>query len=105
MRRWFHAREPQAIGKILGQVIINNRYATSESNAVLEDAWAKVVDPAIAARTKPTGINRGKFEVTVAHSAIAQELSFDAVRITKQLQEAFPKTKINGVRYRVGTIG
>jgi predicted nucleic acid-binding Zn ribbon protein len=105
MRKWFYAREPQAIGKVLGQVVINNRYASSESNAALEQAWASVVGPAVAARTQPTGIQRGKFEVTVAHSAIAQELSFDAGRIVKKLAEAFPETRITGLRYRVGTIG
>ncbi len=104
LRRWFYAREPQAIGKILGQVVINNRYASSGSNAALEEVWAKVVGQAIAARSQPTGIKRGQFEVTVAHSAIVQELSFDAARITKQLQEAFPETRITGVRYRAGTI-
>jgi hypothetical protein len=105
MRRWFHAREPQPIGKVLGQVVINNRYASSESNAALEQAWAKIVGQAVAARSRPSGVKRGQFEVTVAHSAIAQELSFDSGRITRQLQQAFPEARITGVRYRVGTIG
>lgn len=103
-RRWFHAHEPQAIGKVLGQVLLNNRYASTETNAALVDAWASVVGNAIAKRSQPTGVRRGKFEVTVAHSAIAQELSFDERRLVRGLQQALPETKITGMRYRVGTI-
>ncbi len=103
--RRFHARQPQPIGKILAQVVINNRYATNQTNAALEETWSTIVGPIMAGRTKPTGVNRGMVEVTVAHSAIAQELSFDAGRITRELQQALKETKITGVRYRVGTIG
>ncbi|MCO6043145.1 DUF721 domain-containing protein [Aeoliella sp. ICT_H6.2] len=104
-RRRFYGHEPQAIGKVLAKVVINNRYACGESNAALEEAWAKIVGQAFAARSQPTGIKRGKFEVTVAHSAISQELTFDQRRIVSELQKSFPEIKITGVRYRVGTIG
>lgn len=104
-RKRFYALEPKAIGQVLARVVINNRYAAGESNAALADAWADIVGQAFAARTQPTGIKRGKFEVMVAHSAITQELTLDGPRILTALQKAFPETKITGLRYRVGTIG
>lgn len=104
-RRWFHAHEPQPIGKVLGQVLINNRYASTEANTALADAWTAVVGQAIAKRSQPTGVRRGNFEVTVAHSAIAQELSFDQPRLVRGLQEKLPEVKITNVRFRIGTIG
>lgn len=104
-RKRFYALEPKAIGQVLARVVINNRYAAGESNTALADAWADIVGQAFAARTQPTGIKRGKFEVMVAHSAITQELTLDGPRILAALQKAFPETKITGLRYRVGTIG
>ena len=103
-RRGFYFREPQSIGKVLAQVVIKNRYACNDSNAALTEAWKKIVGQPFGDRSQPTGIKRGKFEVTVAHSAIVQELSFDQTRIVRELQKAFPETKITGVRYRVGTL-
>ena len=104
-RRRFYAREPQSLGKVLATVMIKNRYASNESNSALAEVWAKIVGQAHAARTLPTGVRRGKFEVTVAHSAIAQELSFDSRRILAALQQQIPEAKITEIRYRVGTIG
>ncbi|QDU53825.1 hypothetical protein Pan181_00030 [Aeoliella mucimassa] len=104
-RKRFYAREPQALGKVLAQVVIQNRYACNDANVALVEAWERVVGNQFAKRSRPTGIKRGKFEVTVAHSAIAQELSFDQIRIVKQLQQAIPEAKITGLRFRVGPIG
>lgn len=104
-RRRFYAREPQSLGKVLATVMIKNRYASSNSNAALTEVWEKIVGQAHAARTLPVVVRRGKLEVTVAHSAIAQELSFDSRRIIAALQQQLPEAKITDVRYRVGTIG
>lgn len=103
-QRRFYARQPQAIGKVLAQVVINQRYACTEANAALEAAWTGAVGQALAARCQPTGIHRGKFEVTVAHSAIAQELSFDTARILQRLRQELPEANLTGVRYRVGVV-
>ena len=104
-RSAFYAREPKAIGQVLARVVINNRYAAGQTNAALAEAWAEIVGQAFAARTQPTGVKRGKFEVIVAHSALTQELTLDGPRILAALQKAFPETKITGLRYRVGTVG
>lgn len=104
-RRRFYAREPQSLGKVLATVMIKNRYASSSSNAALAEVWEKIVGQAHAARTLPTAVRRGKLEVTVAHSAIAQELSFDSRRIVAALQKHLPEARITDVKYRVGTIG
>jgi predicted nucleic acid-binding Zn ribbon protein len=104
-RRRFYAREPQSLGKVLATVMIKNRYASNSSNAALAEVWEKIVGQAHAARTLPVAVRRGKLEVTVAHSAISQELSFDSRRIIAALQQQLPEAKITDVRYRVGTIG
>lgn len=104
-RRWFHARQPQAIGKVMGQLVIQNRYACNEANDQLDQIWATAVgNEKIAARCQATGLKRGKLEVTVAHSAIAQELSMDSARILQRLRAELPETTLLGVKYRVGVI-
>lgn len=103
-RRRFYARQPQPIGKVLGQVVLQKRYACRETATQLDGVWVEVVGPARARRSKATGIRRGKLEVLVAHSALLQELSFEAQRITAALRTALPGSNIEGVKFRVGRI-
>ncbi len=103
-RRWFHARQPQPIGKVMGQLMLTRRYARGETNTEYERVWNEAVGENMAARSRPTGIRRGKLEVTVAHPALVQELTFDQGRIVRLLSEALPEAKIDGVKYRVGKI-
>lgn len=104
-RRRFYARQPQPIGKVIGQLVIQNRYACSETNDQLNQVWAAAVgDEQMAARCQATAIKRGKLEVTVAHAAIAQELSMNASAILRRLRAELPETNIAGVKYRVGVI-
>lgn len=103
-RKRFHARQPRTIGQVLGTLVMKNRYACVETGEQLARVWAEVVSPATALRTQPLGVKRGKFEVIVAHSALAQELSFERQRLLKALRAALPETKINDVKFRVGKI-
>ncbi|MGI9455294.1 MAG: DUF721 domain-containing protein [Aeoliella sp.] len=103
-QRRFHARLPQTIGKVIGQLVMSKGYACGKTDAQFDSAWAEVVTPEIAAKSKPTGVRRGKLEVTVAHSALMQELSFDQRRIATALRTALPEAKITGVKFSVGKI-
>ena len=100
----FYARQPRTIGNVLASVVLKKRYACVESSEQLRRVWNELVSPATAARTEPLGVKRGKFEVVVAHSALAQELSFEKVRLLAGLRAALPDTPIDDLKFRVGKI-
>jgi predicted nucleic acid-binding Zn ribbon protein len=103
-QKWFYARQPRAIGSVLASVVLKKRYACVETGEQLRRVWNELVSPATAARTEPVGVKRGKFEIVVAHSALAQELSFEKVRLLAGLRTALPDTKIDDLRFRVGSV-
>lgn len=100
----FYGRQPRAIGNVLASVVLKKRYACVETSEQLGRVWAELVSPATAARTRPMGVKRGKFEIVVAHSALAQELSFEKVRLLAGLRAALPDTKIDDLRFQVGSV-
>jgi predicted nucleic acid-binding Zn ribbon protein len=100
----FYARQPRAIGNVLGSVVLKKRYACVETSEQLGRVWIELVSPATAARSRPLGVKRGKFEIVVAHSALAQELSFEKVRLLAGLRKALPDTKIDDLKFQVGSI-
>ena len=100
----FYARQPRSIGNVLSSVVLSKRYACVETSQQLEQVWAELVGPATAARSRAVGVKRGQFEIVVAHSALAQKLSFERLKLLAGLRAALPDTKINGLKFKVGVI-
>lgn len=100
----FYARQPKTVGKVLARLVMKNRYACVESGEGLAEVWRKIVDGLVAERTQAVGVNRGKFEVVVAHSTLVQELSFDKPRLLAALRQALPEVKIDDLKFKVGRI-
>lgn len=100
----FYAQQPRSIGNVLSSVVLSKRYACVETSEQLERVWAEVAGPATAARSRAIGVKRGQFEIVVAHSALAQQLSFQKLKLLAGLRAAMPETKIDGLKFKVGSI-
>jgi predicted nucleic acid-binding Zn ribbon protein len=103
-QKWFYARQPRSIGSVLSKVVLAKRYACVETSEQLKRVWAELVGPDTAARSQAMGVKRGQFEIVVAHSAMAQQLSFQKVKLMAGLRAALPEIKIDGLRFKVGSI-
>lgn len=103
-QRRFHARQPRAIGNVLSALVLKKRYACVESNEQLARVWSELVGPDLSSRSRAIGVKRGQFEIMVAHSALAQQLSFTRLKLLAGLRAALPEIKIDDLRFRVGTI-
>lgn len=103
-RRWAGASRPKALGDVLAQLIAKRGYAASRANEQLAEAWAAAAGPRLAPFTEACRVNRGRLEVTVASSAMMQELTFDKRRILAEVGDALPDAKISDWKLRVGKI-
>src|SRR5690606_25265165 len=100
----FYARQPRSIASVLSTVVLSKRYACVETSEQLKRVWTELVGPTTAARSQALGVKRGQFEVVVAHSALAQQLSFQKVKLLAGLRAALPETKTDGLRFKVGSL-
>jgi predicted nucleic acid-binding Zn ribbon protein len=96
--------EPQPIGEVLNELAA--RYGLGQSLALeqLQEAWNETVGPDIAPFTKAVGIKGGQLEVVVAASVWVQELNYQKDDLMAGLRERMPKSKIRGLRFKVGPI-
>jgi predicted nucleic acid-binding Zn ribbon protein len=102
-RRHF-ARRPKKIGDVLAQLITARGYGRLQADGELLAAWRTTVGEPFARFTRPGHIRRGLLEITVANSAIVQELTFEKQRILAALQLEFPHARIHDLRFRIGAI-
>jgi predicted nucleic acid-binding Zn ribbon protein len=89
---------------ILAELMARRGFARIQSTAALEAAWQEAAGEALAAHTRTGAIRRGKLEVTVANSAVAQELTFRKPALLDTLRKALPDETIRDLRFRVGPI-
>jgi predicted nucleic acid-binding Zn ribbon protein len=99
--RWFRARQPKKIGRVVAQLMQRRGYAQIENARRLEEAWQSVIGD-FASSTRVGTVRRGTLEVLVASSLMMQELTFQKQRILQAMQQAYPEGKINKIRFRVG---
>lgn len=67
-------------------------------------AWQQAVGEEMAEMTRPGPIRRGVMEVTVAHSALVQELTFEKAELLDRLNKTIGQGEIRDLRFRVGSI-
>lgn len=77
-------------------------YARERSTQELGDAWAAAVGELMAQHSRVGSLRQGRLEVTVTHSAVVQELTFQKTAILAQLHERLPREYIADLRFRVG---
>jgi predicted nucleic acid-binding Zn ribbon protein len=95
---------PKPIADILAQLLARRGYAREQSAALFADAWSRAVGEPLNKFTRAGNVNRGSLEVTVANSALVQELGYRKHDVLARLQELMPEQTIRDLRFRVGTI-
>jgi len=97
-------RGPQSMSAILAELMARRGFARIQSTASLEAAWQEAAGEALGGHTRTGAIRRGKLEVTVANSTVAQELTFRKPALLETLRKALPDETIRDLRFRVGPI-
>jgi len=77
-------------------------YAREKSTADLAEAWQQAAGELIAQHSRVGLIRQGRLEVTVTHSALVQELTFQKAAILVELRKRLPQEQISDLRFRVG---
>ncbi len=97
-------RGPEPISNILAELMARRGFARVQGGAALAAAWKEAAGELAAQYTRAGQIRRGKLEVTVAHSAMVQELTFQKSALLAELARLLPDEKITDLRFRVGTV-
>lgn len=97
-------RSPQQMSTILAELMARRGFARVQSTEALETAWRDAAGPSLAPHTRPGAIRRGKLEITVTSSTLAQELTFRKSTLIEALRKALPDETIRDLRFRVGPI-
>jgi predicted nucleic acid-binding Zn ribbon protein len=98
------AQSPQKIGTILAELMARRGFARIQGTAALENAWHEAAGELLAPHTRVGAVRRGKLEITVANSTLAQELTFRKPALVEALRKALPEESFKDLRFRVGPI-
>lgn len=96
--------KPLPIGDVLTELLARRGFGRVRSAEALENAWREAAGELLAGYSRAGEVRRGKLEVIVANSTLAQELTFQKSAILKRLAERLPNERISDLRFRVGAI-
>lgn len=96
--------KPAKIVDVLSELMSRRGFARVQSAALCESAWQQAAGELMARHTRVGEIKRNVLEITVAHSALAQELTFQKAAILTRLASLLPDETIKDLRCRVGAI-
>jgi len=98
-------RGPKAVSDILSELFAAKGFARLGAAKALEEAWNDAVGEPRCRLTKIGEVRRGILNVTVAHSALLEELAaFEKPRLLKALRETVPDLSVLDIRFRVGPV-
>ena len=98
-------RGAQPLSDILGELFAAKGYGRLRAASELETAWRAAVGEVAGRQTKVGGIRHGVLNVTVAHSALLEELAaFRKPEILAALRRDAPGSAIHDIRFRVGPV-
>lgn len=98
-------RGPKAVSDILAELFAAKGLARLGAAKALEDAWNAAVGEPRCRLTKLGEVRRGVLNVTVAHSALLEELAaFEKPKLLKALRENVPDLAVLDIRLRVGPV-
>ena len=98
------SRGPKRIADVLSRLVARKGYGRLQATAEFQKAWAAAAGETLAKASSAGNIRRGKLEVIVENSAVAQELQFNKQRILKKLKTLLVDSVIHDLRFRVGAI-
>ena len=93
---------PRKIADVLSDLMARRGYARQQSSDDLSSAWRQAAGELFAQHSRVGLVRHGRLEVTVTHSALVQELTFQKAAILAHLRAALPRQQINDLRFRVG---
>lgn len=98
-------RGPRPLGEVLGALFAARGYSRLRGAGELEAAWESAVGEAVGRQTRLGGVRHGVLSVTVAHSALLEELAaFRKPALLTALRRDAPGTLVHDIRFRVGPI-
>ncbi len=96
-------RGPQSIATILSELMARRGFARQQATQALEVAWRAAAGN-LACQTRLGPVRRGKLEIVVSHSTLAQELTFRKPALLMALAQSVPDEKIRDLRFRVASV-
>jgi predicted nucleic acid-binding Zn ribbon protein len=98
-------RGPQPLADALGTLFSSRGYGQLRALGELEAAWMAAVGEPACRQTRVGGIRHGVLSITVAHSALLEELAaFRKHDLLAALQCNVPSARIHDIRFRVGSV-
>jgi len=97
-------RGPQRMSTVMAELMARRGFARIQSTMALEAAWAEAAGEFVAGHSRVVAVRRGKLEILVANSTLAQELTFSKPALLESLRKALPDEKIGDLRFRVGPV-
>jgi predicted nucleic acid-binding Zn ribbon protein len=96
---------PRPLSDILGELFAARGYGRLRARQELRDAWNAAVGQPNSSQTQLGEVRRGVLNVTVAHSALLEELAaFHKPALLAALRCGAPGTTIHDIRFRVGAV-
>jgi predicted nucleic acid-binding Zn ribbon protein len=98
-------RGPQPLSDALGTLFSARGYGRLRALGELEAAWMAAVGEPACRQTQVGGVRHGVLSVTVAHSALLEELAaFRKHDLLAALRRDAPGAGIQDIRFRVGPV-
>jgi hypothetical protein len=96
---------PRPLSDILGELFAVRGYGRLRARQELQDAWNAAVGQPNSCQTQLGEVRRGVLNVTVAHSALLEELAaFHKPLLLAALRCGAPATAIHDIRFQVGAV-
>lgn len=95
---------PELLGEVLSRLFAARGWGRRSERVRLEQTWAEVAGPAVAAGTRLGSLRRGVLEILVGSAAMLQELAhFQKRRLLAELKARVP-TPISDLRFRISAL-
>jgi predicted nucleic acid-binding Zn ribbon protein len=96
---------PRPLSEILSELFTARGYGKVLATSELEEAWKLAVGEPASQFTQVGAVRRGVLNVTVAHSALLEELAaFHKPALLAALQQHAPGSVIRDIRFRIGPV-
>lgn len=93
----------KSAGSVIPGLMTKWRIDRRQSEAEVLKVWNNLIDPAMVAHARPTGLNKGTLFVTVDSSVWLSEIvRYRRKEILDRLQHSFGKELIARISFRVG---